>query len=306
MTRQDHEGVTSNAPEGFDVRPLVDADVDDVVAMVNACERHDSDRLMLERADLISDMRTDGFDRARDAVVVTEGGRIVAWAMVLHRRSRWADVHPEARGRGIGSWLMRWSEARGREIGSPRIGQTVEDGRTGVAAMFEAAGYTPRRTSWVLRMELPERPPEPDPPAGITIRAFRSPDEHEILAMFEEAFSEFDDRLPSTLTTWRAMTLEREGFSLDDIVLAAQDGLIVGGAFLIDSGEIWVDKLAVHRDFRRRGIARALLRTAFQRSFDRGYTHTSLSTDSNTGALALYEGVGMRVVESFTHFAIDL
>jgi hypothetical protein len=31
-----------------------------------------------------------------------------------------------------------------------------------------------------------------------------------------------------------------------------------------------------------------------------------LSTDSNTGALALYERVGMHVRESDTHLAIDL
>jgi len=41
-------------------------------------------------------------------------------------------------------------------------------------------------------------------------------------------------------------------------------------------------------------------------SFDRGYDHTSLSTDSRTGALTLYERVGMRVTRSFTNWAIDL
>jgi ribosomal protein S18 acetylase RimI-like enzyme len=49
-----------------------------------------------------------------------------------------------------------------------------------------------------------------------------------------------------------------------------------------------------------------LLLTAFQRSFDRGYRHTRLSTDSKTGALTLYERIGMHVTRSFTHLAIDL
>jgi mycothiol synthase len=293
-------------PSGFAWRGLTLEDLDEVVAMVNACELHDSGRTMLERADLLSDMRTDGFDPDRDAVVVVEGERIVAWGIILHRRSRWADVHPEARGRGIGTWLMRWSESRGRDIGSPRIGQTIEDARKDVAAMFTRDGYSPRRTSWVLRMDHSERPPEPELPPGVSLRPFRPDDEEEALTMFEQAFSEFEDRLPSSLTTWRAMTIDREGFTPDDLILAVVDGRIVGGAFLIDSEEVWVDKLAVHRDHRHRGVARALLRTAFRRSFDRGYTHTSLSTDSNTGALALYERVGMKVVESYTHYALDL
>ena len=78
------------------------------------------------------------------------------------------------------------------------------------------------------------------------------------------------------------------------------------GAFLIDADEIWVDKLAVASTHRHRGVARALLRTAFRRSFDRGYDHTALSTDSRTGALTLYERVGMHVTRSFTNWAIDL
>ena len=49
-----------------------------------------------------------------------------------------------------------------------------------------------------------------------------------------------------------------------------------------------------------------MLHVAFERSFERGYDHTSVSTDSRTGALTLYERIGMRVVESFTNWGIDL
>ena len=295
-----------NLPAGLQMRPLTLDDVGAVVELVNACEMHDSGRVMLERADLVSDMGTDGYDRDRDGVVVLDGDRIVAWGMVLHVRGRWADVDPGRRGRGIGTWLMRWSEDRGRDKGSERMGQTIEDAREEVADMFASAGYTPRRTSWVLRMDHPERPAEPSFPDGIEVRPFRDEDADAALSMFEEAFSEFEDRLPSTLATWRSMTIEREGFRPYDLVLAVDGDRIVGGAFLIDSGGIWVEKLAVHRDHRRRGIARGLLQIAFTRSFERGYEHTRLSTDSNTGALTLYERIGMHVVESYTHYAIDL
>lgn len=295
-----------NLPDRVTARPIRDEDLDAVVALVNACERHDAGRVMMERADLSSDMGTEGFDRDRDAVLVEQDGRPIAWAMIVHRRTSWADVHPDARGRGIGTWLMRWSERRARELGSDRIGQSIEDSRPEVAAMLAAAGYTPRYTSWILRKDHPDPPPSPDPPPGVTIRTFRAEDEEEALTMFEEAFSELADRLPSSLETWRAMTVRREGFVPDDLILAVAGDRIVGGAFLIDANEIWVDKLAVHRDFRHRGVARGLLQVAFQRSYARGYRQTSLSTDSRTGALGAYERVGMRVVESFTNHALDL
>jgi ribosomal protein S18 acetylase RimI-like enzyme len=102
------------------------------------------------------------------------------------------------------------------------------------------------------------------------------------------------------------MVTEREGFEPEDLIVALADGAVVGGAFLIDAGEIWVDKLAVASEFRHRGIARALLQTAFARSFDRGYAWTALSTDSRTGALSLYERIGMRIHRSFTWYGREL
>lgn len=293
-------------PDGLSARAMTVDDIDDVVAMINECELHDTGELMWERADLLSDSSTEGFDRARDWVVVLDGDGPVGWAMVLHLRSAWVDVHPSVRGRGVGTWLREWTVARAREKGSPRIGSTINDRRADAVALFRTAGYTPRYTSWILRIDHEDRPADPSPPEGVALRAYRPKDEVEALAMFEGAFSEFADRLPSTLDTWRAMTVRREGFVPEDLMLAEAQGRIVGGAFILDAGEIWVDKLATHAEFRHRGIARALLQLAFQRSFDRGYTRTRLSTDSKTGALSLYERVGMRVEGSFTHWAIDL
>ncbi|MGH2680761.1 MAG: GNAT family N-acetyltransferase [Actinomycetota bacterium] len=101
--------------------------------------------------------------------------------------------------------------------------------------------------------------------------------------------------------------LERADLLADaGLVGADGDGRIVGGAFLIDADEIWVDNLTVAREFRHRGIARALLQTAFARSYERGYTWTSLSTDSSRGALSLYERLGMTVHRSFTRLGLDL
>lgn len=287
-------------------RPIEDADVDAVVALVNACELHDVGRVMMERADLVADMGSDGFDRSRDAILIADGDRVVAWGIVVHRRTVWIDVHPAARGRGIGTWLRRWSEDRAREIGLRRIGQVFEDVRTDAADILRDAGYRPGHRSWVLRKDHVDRPGEPAFPDGVRVCSFSPELEDEALTLFEEAFSEFEDRPPSTLATWRAMVTRREGFAPDDLVLAVEDGRIVGAAFLIDADEIWVDKLAVHRAHRRRGIARGLLQVAFRRSFERGYTQTSLSTDSRTGALGAYERVGMRVVETFTTYTLDL
>jgi GNAT superfamily N-acetyltransferase len=291
---------------GLTARALGFDDVDDVVALANACELHDVGYTMWERADLTSDLRLPSVDPERDTVAVWSDPEVVGWAFLPNERGAWVDVHPEARGRGLGTWLRRWTEERASELGGERIGQTINDRAMDALRLLVDAGYTPRRTSWILVMEHVERPADPAPPEGVTIRTLRPGEEDEALRMFEDAFAEVPDRPASTLATWRAMTVERDGFVLEDLVLADHDDEIVGGAFLIDSEEIWVDKFAVRADHRHRGIARALLHVAFQRSFDRGYATTSLSTDSDRSAITFYEKVGMRVKESYTHLALDL
>ncbi|HTG46039.1 MAG TPA: GNAT family N-acetyltransferase [Actinomycetota bacterium] len=294
-------------PDGLTARSLTPDDVDAVVAMINACEIADTGEVMWDRADLLADSSTDGFDRERDWIGVLDDEAFVAWGLIVHRRSAWIDVHPVVRGRGVGTALRLWSIDRAREKGSDRIGQTIDDRRTDVAAMFRAAGYTPRHTSWILRIDHAGTLQEPNPPDGVELRAIRPDDEAATFAMFEEAFTEFTDRLPSSAETWRAMTVGREGFRPDDLVVAVEDGRVIGGALLLNTDdEIWVDKIAVARDRRHRGVARALLETAFRRSADLGHDHTSLSTDSRTGALTLYERLGMRVEASFTNYGIDL
>ncbi len=293
-------------PAGLTTRPLSFDDIDDVVGLANACELHDVGFTMWEREDLASDFRIDGVDPAADTVGVVQDDRLIGWAFLPRDRSAWADVHPQARDRGIGTWLRRWTEVRAGQRGSDRVGQTINHRADDAIALFVAAGYTPGHTSWILSMEHAERPADPAIPEGIALRPYRSGDDEQALGMFEDAFAEVPDRVPSTLSTWRAMTIEREGFDPDDLLLAVDGEEIVGGAFLVDSDEIWVDKFAVRRDHRDRGIARALMQVAFQRGFDRGYASTSLSTDSDRSALTFYEKIGMRVRESYTHYSLNI
>ena len=233
----------------------------------------------------------------------------MAWGLIHGRRSRWADVHPEHRGLGLGAALVDWSVHRARELGADRIGQTVEDGRADAVALLRARGSVPVRTAWILCREHDgAAPPEPRVGDGVELREYTPADELEALEMMELAFSEWPDRPPSPLATWQATITRREGFSDDQLQVAVSaEGQVVGAAFLIDDGEeVWVDKLATHPQFRGRGIGSALMRHVFVLSHARGRGTTCLSTDSNTGALPFYERLGMHVTRSFTHWAVPL
>ena len=127
----------------------------------------------------------------------------------------------------------------------------------------------------------------------------------------EDAFNEWPNREPSSFADWEAATLHRNDFEPWQVILVVADvdgrERVVGACKLTASeGLGWVDQVAVRREARGRGLGRALLVAAFEAARERGATTTRLNTDSRTGALGLYEHVGMVVVESFEHHAIRL
>jgi len=66
--------------------------------------------------------------------------------------------------------------------------------------------------------------------------------------------------------------------------------------------EGWITQLATKASHRRRGIGQALLRTSFGWFSERGRRVAGVSTDTRTGALGLYEKVGMRVQRQYTRY----
>ena len=68
----------------------------------------------------------------------------------------------------------------------------------------------------------------------------------------------------------------------------------------------YVDRLAVRRDQRHRGLAQALLVDSFAQARAHGTTTSELSTDSRTGALGLYEKVGMVTDQIWVNRGIEL
>ena len=126
--------------------------------------------------------------------------------------------------------------------------------------------------------------------------------------LVEDAFNEWPGRQPSSFDDWAARTVRRPGFEPWQVRLVTDPGgTAVGTAFVIKAGEFgYVDQLAVRRDQRGRGLARALLVDAFERTRARGAARSELSTDSRTGALGLYEKVGMVVTRTYHHWQTTL
>ncbi|BBB01741.1 putative acetyltransferase [Actinacidiphila reveromycinica] len=289
-------------PAPYRARPATLADAGAIHALVAACER-----------DLLGDVETGpeavagrlalpGLDPALDTLLVHQPGpgpRLVGRAWVHADRSE-VDVHPAHRGRGLGGMLLDWTEARARRAGGGRLAQPVEERDAAAVALLRSRGYLPFVTQWLLGIAVPDEPAVPDPPAGVTVRPFRTGDGRAAHRLVEDAFGRWQKhRLP--YDEWARQTVRREAFAPAMSPVAFSGGEMVGALVALDppdAAEGYVDRLAVRADHRGRGIAGVLLREAFRAFHRHGRHGCTLWTHSGTGALSLYEHLGMRVRRS--------
>ena len=294
-------------PDGLTARPPVADDAPGVYELYATCEALVQDVVDIQLEDIVADWRRPSFDLHADAILVLGGGRIVAEAEVFKGRRAEVAVHPDVRGRGVGTALLEWTRRRALQVGSPIVGQTTPDADEAARDLLRAKGYDPMWSSWVLSTAIDEPPDPPHLPDGYEFRPFSlGRDDREVYEVVERAFGEWPDREPYAYEDWRALTVETASFDPTLQLVIAHAGEIVGTANTTDPGppsEGWVHQLAVAREHRGLGLGRALLQGAFAIFHARGKTSVGLSTDSRTGALGLYQRVGMRVVRSYTHHA---
>jgi mycothiol synthase len=223
----------------------------------------------------------------------------------------YADVRPDHRRRGIGSSLVDWIEHSARDAGLPSVGQTRSDAEADAAALLTRRGWGPRWTSWLLEFVMgDDEPPAPEVPDGIRLRDYvPGRDDREVHRLIDDAFGEWEGRGAQSFEQWAGHTIRRETFDPERSPLAVNGDEIVGAAITLvypDDDDGYVHQLAVRRTHRNRGIARALLQQTFLGFHRMGRRSVVLSTESRTGALSMYERVGMRVRRSYTSYARDL
>jgi ribosomal protein S18 acetylase RimI-like enzyme len=118
-----------------------------------------------------------------------------------------------------------------------------------------------------------------------------------------DSFADHWDFRPQSFAQWRGFTVDREDFDPSLWWLVEDRGELAALSlnrwhFSGDPRFGWVEVLGVRPPWRRRGLGAALLRHSFQDFRARGATRVGLGVDAEntTGAVRLYERVGMRVV----------
>jgi len=304
--------VTIELPDGFTARPATTRDAPAIGDLIVACELADDGSVEMDEEDLVVGFGRVGFDPSADTAIVFDGDLLVGWAEVYRGRAE-VQVLPTHRRGGLGTALLAWTEARALALGSAELGQTRTAADTDARELFLAAGYRPKWDSWILRIDLggPKQiTTTPAPPEGIQIRPYNPrSDERDSHRVWEGAMSALRGRAPEPFDVWASQTIAYPSFA-PGLSRVAIDGDELVGTLLAydvpDADEVWVGQVATAASHRRRGIAAAMLGEVFAAARDAGRARCGLSTDSRTGARALYERSGMRVVRTYVRYAKKL
>ncbi len=198
-------------PDGYTQRPLVPEDAAAVTAAVAAQEVADVGEVVIEEADIVADWQRPGYDMDTGTLGVFDGDVLVAYADVGYRHRCDAAVHPDHRGRGIGTEIARWMQERAREQGWDVVGMPVPQGSPG-DVLLESLGYHVRWTSWVLQLPEGATIPERPLPEGYVVRAATEAEYDAVYTVEEDAFLEWSVRERETFEEWQSQTVQRPGF----------------------------------------------------------------------------------------------
>ena len=293
------------------VRPATEADVPTVVAPVNEATPAAPVDEAEVRSWLSSPIEIDL------ALVEDAGGEPVAYADLVRFGSEldriWLDAQvPQRNGddETVGA-AVDWAETTARSRGFPRLRASASLG-SAVAAYLGRHGYRPIRHSFRMRIDLESPPPEPDWPAGITVRTPAPGEERAVFEAVEDAFADHWEWTPAVWEEWAHHMVEADDVD-QTLWQVARDGDEIAGACVCryapgEPGLGWVRQLGVRPPWRRRGLGTALLLGAFRLFWERGTKAVGLGVDgeNTTGAVRLYERAGMRVVHRFDTYEKEI
>jgi GNAT superfamily N-acetyltransferase len=179
-------------------------------------------------------------------------------------------VLPESQRRGIGSELLRTISAHARAAGKTGLHVRATEGQPEGIAFLRSHGFKEYERARMVRLELAgSRIPAVDPPAGVVLTSLEErPDlvagVHTVALEALPDIPGGDPIAAGDLAEFRARDVDRPSIPAGGFKIAveADTNRVIGYASLIfvpgSSTVAWHDMTAVLRDWRGRGVARAL------------------------------------------------
>jgi GNAT superfamily N-acetyltransferase len=179
--------------------------------------------------------------------------------------------------------------------------------------LYASKGYQSNLSFLMMELKLEDSPTSPQWAEGIHVRPFiPGQDEQAVYEIDEEAAKDKGYHTPLSYDQWvKRMRLDQENFDPGIWFLACKGNAVVGVALNTYDAKnkiVWVDHLSVQREWRHRGIGKALLLQSIGEFHKRDVEIVKLNVDSKslTNAPKLYESVGMKIVQKYHIYKKEL
>jgi ribosomal protein S18 acetylase RimI-like enzyme len=148
-----------------------------------------------------------------------------------------------------------------------------------------------------MAIELDAPPPAVSLPDGFTLHVATADDGPAFHAAIDEAFQDHWEHHSRPFEEWWRIRTSDPEFDIAWWFLIRSGDETVATIRNVPgrNGGVYVATLGVRRNWRGLGLAKALLRQTFARSYQAGFRRVTLGVDASspTGATALYRSVGM-------------
>lgn len=268
-------------------------------------------------------------DTANDLVLIEVNGELIGYKRVSFYveldgqriYEHFGFLHPDWQGKGIGSALVKHSEARIRELaathpdtGSKWYSAFILEKQTNLKEILEREGYQIVRYGYSMVRPNLENIPDVPMPEGLEVRPVRTEDLRAIWEAEVEAFRDHwgaDEPQDGDYDRWLKDTFFQPEVwvvgwdtSTNEVAGMVRTFIDEDANREFNRKRGYTENISVRRPWRRRGLARALMARSFQIQKDRGMTDTALGLDAQNpnGALDLYKSMGFEVTQTETSY----
>ncbi len=257
-----------------------------------------------------------GVPRAFGVVEIRPGDQTCVRAFLF------GGVHPEWRGAGLGRAVLTWMEGRARQMlaatgrsGPARLAAYLDDSARERRQMYAAAGFSPIRWYTDMRRNLADALPDAQVPEGVRLVPWRADLDDAIRGAHNTAFGDHWGSQPHTVESWRSWR-DNPHAAPEWSVVALDDHERVVGHLLAErhgldvqewtSGYIAV--LGVVPQWRRRGLATALLVRAMATFAEAGVAYATLEVDTENpnGAHGFYTRLGFEPTHTTVLYSVEI
>lgn len=318
---KENEKYLESAPniEGLNFRHFAgDSDYPKMIAIVNAAGDADQD----DRSETFEDIKNqyehlNNCDPYKDMLFAEIKGETIAYSRVEWWQeedpndriyTHFVLIVPEYREKGIEQAMIQWCENRLLDIAeehpqdSKRYYQTYSSAvKSSFNKILESFEYEVERYFIEMSRSL-DVIPETQLPDGIDVRSVKEQDERKVWDASVEAFRDHWGFSPPTEQDYTSYKSSK--YWQPDLWQVAWDGDEVVSSVMnyIDDDHNqkfsrkrgWTETISTRREWRRRGIAKALIVHSMHMHKEKGMTEVALGVDTQnpSGALKLYESLG--------------